>query len=251
MPALNAPPRLLVIDAATDTLHLALQAGSHTAQRALPGGAQASAQLLPALQGLLDEAGLAAADLDAIGFGRGPGAFTGVRTACAVAQGLAFGLDKPVLALDSLLAVAVAAWPAGQGPAPGETAWVAVDARMNECYAAAYRRAADGGWTPVEPPGLQAPAALAARCAADGPVWIAGNSLDVHAEAWGALAAGPRAAPQARLDGAALLQLARAAWAAGQTMDAAQALPLYGRDKVAQTTAEREAARAAQAASAA
>ncbi|MBL0718929.1 tRNA (adenosine(37)-N6)-threonylcarbamoyltransferase complex dimerization subunit type 1 TsaB [Piscinibacter sp. Jin2] len=251
MPDLNAPPRLLVIDAATDTLHLALQAGAHTAQRALPGCAQASSSLLPALQALLDEAGIAAASLDAIGFGRGPGAFTGVRTACAVAQGLAFGLDKPVLGLDSLLAVAVAAWPAGAGPAPGELAWVAVDARMNECYAAAYRRAADGGWLPVEPPGLHAPAALAARCVAAGPVWIAGNSLEVHAEAWGALAAGPQAVPQARLDGLALLNLARAAWAAGLAVDAALALPLYVRDKVAQTTAEREAARAAPAPSAA
>ena len=75
-----------------------------------PGGAQASTTLIPAIRALLAQAGLTFARLDAVVFGRGPGSFTGLRTACSVAQGLAFGarggLGVPVLPVDSLLAVA-------------------------------------------------------------------------------------------------------------------------------------------------
>ena len=104
-------PTLLALDTATEHLHIALVAGAADGAvrtRALPGGAQASAGLLPALQALLDDAGLRWADVDAIAFGSGPGAFTGLRTACSVTQGLALGLGCPVIALDTLMAVA--AW---------------------------------------------------------------------------------------------------------------------------------------------
>ena len=110
-------PVLLAFDTSTQALAVALQwAGGRQAWNG-PGGAQASTLLLPTVQRLMDEAGLGFDDLDAIGFGRGPGAFTGVRTACSVAQGLAFGADKPVLPIDSLLIVAEderarSGWPA-------------------------------------------------------------------------------------------------------------------------------------------
>ena len=97
-------PRLLAVDTATDTVHLVLVDGPDRLVRALPGGAQASATLLPQVAALLAEAGLALRDLDAIGYGRGPGAFTGLRTACAIAQGLAVGAGRPMLALDTLAA---------------------------------------------------------------------------------------------------------------------------------------------------
>ncbi|KQW68944.1 tRNA (adenosine(37)-N6)-threonylcarbamoyltransferase complex dimerization subunit type 1 TsaB [Methylibium sp. Root1272] len=235
-------PRLLVLDTATETLHIGLCRGEQSWVRALPGGALASASLLPALMALLAEAGLGLRELDAIGCGRGPGAFTGVRAACAVTQGLAFGADRPVLMLDTLMAVAEDAH--RQGAA--DELWVAVDARMGEAYAARYRRTA-AGWAVLEAPALHAPAALAARIAGEmSPAQVAGNSLNAHAQAWSGLrAAGwPDSAPRAT----ALLTLARAAWARGEQVDAAGALPLYVRDQVAQTTAERTAQRAAQAA---
>jgi tRNA threonylcarbamoyladenosine biosynthesis protein TsaB len=229
--------RLLVLDAATEILHLGLLVDGRRLVRALPGGAQASAALLPGLFGLLEEAGIALRELDAIAFGRGPGAFTGVRAACAVTQGLAFGAGLPVLSLDTLLAVAQDA----RGQGAGTQVWVAVDARMGEAYAAHYRH--DGSrWHELAPPALHDPAALAARVGADpARPQVAGSSLLAHAGAWAELATPrwPQAAPRA----AALLDLAQAAWARGDRLEAAQALPLYVRDKVAQTTAERGAAR--------
>lgn len=228
-------PALLAMDTGTETLHLGAGRGEQRWLRALPGGARASADLLPALQALLAEAGLALRDLDAIAFGRGPGAFTGVRAACAVTQGLAFGADLPVLALDSLMAVAEDARTQGAG----NDIQVAIDARMGEAYAARYRHGA-AGWSVVEPPALHDPAVLATRLAGEpGPPHLAGSSLVAHAAAWAACAAPrwPDAAPRA----GALLSLAQDAWRRGETMAAEQALPVYVRDKVAQTTAERAA----------
>jgi tRNA threonylcarbamoyladenosine biosynthesis protein TsaB len=230
--------RLLVLDAATETLHLGLSVRGREWLAALPGGAGASAALLPGLLGLLREADIGVAELDAIGCGRGPGAFTGVRAACAVTQGLAFGAQRWVLVLETLQAVAEDARRSGAGV----DLWVAVDARMGEAYAAHYRH--DGaGWIELAAPALHDPAELARRILADpARPQIAGSSLLAHAEAW----AGAKTVcwPQAAPRGAALLALARAAWRRGERLDAAQALPLYVRDKVAQTTAERAAARA-------
>lgn len=231
---MSSIPPLLVLDTATETLHLGLGAGGCRWVRALPGGVQASTHLLPALFELLAQAGLRLHELGAIGFGQGPGAFTGVRTTCAVTQGLAFGANLPVLALDTLMAVAEDARSQGAG---GEL-WVAVDARMGEVYAAHYRYSA-AGWTTLAGPALHNPAALLPMVDCE----VAGNSLIAHASMWAGLpqqANWPDAAPRAE----ALLTLAEAAWRRGERLDAAQALPLYVRDKVAQTTAERAAARA-------
>jgi tRNA threonylcarbamoyladenosine biosynthesis protein TsaB len=227
-------PSLLALDSSTDAMALALVTPGQTRVCEAAGGAQASARLLPEVQALLADAGLALADLDAIAFGQGPGAFTGLRTACAVAQGLAFGLGKPVLAVDSLMLVAEDARDQGAG----DDVWVAMDARIGEIYAARYRWV-DGAWTVAEAPALYRPEALAAHWGE--PEAVAGSALVEYAEALGAL---PRAWPQARSRAAALGALALAAWQRGELRDAAEALPVYVRDKVALTTAEREAAKA-------
>ena len=134
-----AVPVLLALDTATDRVHAALAVGTAVQTLDLPGGAQASAQLLPALQGLLRDAGLTWSDLDAIAFGSGPGAFTGLRTACSVTQGLALGADCPVIVLDTLMAVAEdARQQAPQGCVPGDVVWVLQDARMEELYVGAF-----------------------------------------------------------------------------------------------------------------
>jgi tRNA threonylcarbamoyladenosine biosynthesis protein TsaB len=241
-PGPGADLRVLAFDTSTDKLALALHTPQGDSTRLLAGGAQASLLLLPQLQALLQDAGLRLTDLDAIAFGCGPGAFTGLRTSCAVAQGLGLGLGLPLLPLDSLLIVAEdARLQAGLGD--GADIAVAMDARMDEVYAGRYRWQA-GRWQALQPPALYTLDALAQ--AWQGAHWaaLAGSAL----AAFGARLVLP--ATGARIEreddrAAALLRLALAAAQAGEAVDAAAALPLYLRDRVALTTREREAARVA------
>lgn len=225
--------RLLAFDTSTESLSVAVQDGARVFERSGPGGAQASATLLPMVLGLLEEAGLALAQLDAIAFGCGPGSFTGLRTACSVAQGLAFGTQAqraeavPVLPVDTLLAVAEQA-----RHETGATEVVAaLDARMDEVYVGRYR-CVDGHWLRDGDFELLAPEALRVPPG----FTLAGTA----AAAYGA-----------RLDGApglavlptaaAMLRLAPQLLAEGAAVPAHAALPRYIRDKVARTTAERMA----------
>jgi len=223
--------KLLAFDTSTETLSIAVSAGAGASvlEHAGAGGAQASAALIPAIQALLERAGLQLGELSAIAFGRGPGSFTGLRTAAAVAQGLGFGSGVPVLPIDTLLAVAEEA----HGEC-GVTQVVALlDARMDEVYFAAYERV-DGLWQVRQAPALGKPEDVVVPAG-----WaLAGNAVELHGER---LPAGERIAvlPTAR----ALLRLAPAALAHGGPHGAVDALPLYIRDKVAQTTAERAADR--------
>ncbi|MGJ7526898.1 tRNA (adenosine(37)-N6)-threonylcarbamoyltransferase complex dimerization subunit type 1 TsaB [Variovorax sp. GB1P17] len=231
--------KLLAFDTSTEHLSVAVRHGDRLLAHSGAGGAQASITLLPLIQQLMADAGLALADLDAIVFGRGPGSFTGLRTACSVAQGLAFGANVPLLPVDTLLAVAEEA-----RHAFGARQVVAVlDARMDQLYAARYDFDAAGPLGGDDEPLLLSPEAL------DVPAgWaLAGNAF---------VAYGPRLAPAtARHEvlptATAMLRLAPALLAAGRTVPAAQAWPLYVRDKVAQTTEERAAIKAAAATAAA
>lgn len=223
---------LLAFDTSTDTLFIALQRGTALWQHQAAGGANSSATLLPSIQQGLQALGLQFADLDAIVFGRGPGSFTGLRTACAIAQGLALGAGKPLLPVDTLLAVAEEA-----REQHGLTDVMAVlDARMSEVYHAGYRWA-DGLWHATHALGLCAPEALQVP---EG-LSVVGNAQAAYAERLAPQAAHRVALPTAT----ALLRLAPRLMADGHLVDASYALPLYIRDKVALTTAEREAARAA------
>ena len=241
------PPCLLALDTSTDQITAALLTPGGEWRVNAPGGALASTRLIPALMGLLAQGGITVAQLHAIAFGQGPGAFTGLRTACAVAQGLAFASDTPVLAIDSLLIVADDArhQAVAQGAAPAEPPgpwWVAMDARMDEVYAACYQHGADG-WQVQVPPQLWTLAALSAAWLASPPVQVAGSAITVFADRlpWGHAHTWPRCSNRA----AALGRLAQAAWAQGKALNADQALPVYLRDKVALTTAERAALRQA------
>jgi tRNA threonylcarbamoyladenosine biosynthesis protein TsaB len=233
-------PRLLAIDAATDTVHLALVAEGEVSCSGLAGGAQASAQLIPAIQALLHGRGVPLAGLDAIGFGRGPGAFTGLRTACAVAQGLALGSGRPLMALDTLAAVAQSAHRLGAGT----QVWAATDARMGEIYAACWQQQGAGHWHALSPVALYSPAALA-EAVADLPASVAGNALGLPGLIEALTDRCPLVGhfPQAAPEGGALAELALGAWARGELIDPALALPHYVRDKVALTTQERAALR--------
>lgn len=247
------PHRFLCIDASTDTLSVAVgtgRPGDPVHGHSGPGAAQSSATLLPVIKTLLAQAGWRLDDLDAIVFGRGPGSFTGLRTACAVAQGLAYGVRSarhprglPLLPLDTLAAVAEEARglrrQAGL-PVP-EVVVAMLDARMDEIYLSVEVR----GLPELAKPRLCAPDALAAHLAAalpdaHRPVLLAGNVFGPYAEPLAQLAGERQAAlPTA----SALLRLAPGAWQAGCAVDAREALPLYVRDKVALTTAEREGQR--------
>ena len=150
---------LLAIDTSTDTLFVAVQRGDAIWQHSGPGAQQSSAQLLPAIRQLMKDAGLSFAQLDAIAFGRGPGSFTGLRTACAITQGLAFAAKVPVLPVDSLLTVAEEA-----RHLHGCTEVEAVlDARMGEVYWAEYQRDAQGVWHGEETEAVLKPEAVTER----------------------------------------------------------------------------------------
>lgn len=249
-PSLGGRCRLLAFDTATELTSLAVLTPRGVRSRVDAGGAQASTALVPALLAMLADAGLSLRDLDAIAYGCGPGAFTGLRTACAVAQGLAYGVDKPVLAVDSLMLVAesVRAEALARGAA---TVWVAQDARMDEVYAAAYRWQGERSdrWQTAVAPALYTIDALNRRWAdedwAGGAVLPAGSALAVMGPrlvtggvVWLDVDAGIGRA-------SALAALAASHWQDDRGRDAAEALPVYLRDKVALTTAEREAARSA------
>lgn len=248
------PDTVLAFDTATEQLALAVAAAGARWCEDLPGGAAASAALLPALQALLARAGRTMEQVAVVAFGRGPGAFTGLRTSAAVAQGLALGLNRPALPIDSLLIVAEQArQQAAPQAAPFEIG-VVMDARMGELYAGRYAFAA-GAWVQRQAPGLWAPALLAEAWGEAPPAATAGSGLASQASVAAdpaALAALERACPAATRiaigpegRAAALLALALQAWNEGGGVDAAEALPLYLRDKVALTTAERAAARTA------
>ena len=257
MPSSHPPQqRLLAIETSTDALSVALGTGEPGAplwQRSGPGGAQASGTLLPMVRSLLIEAGWSLDTLAAVVFGRGPGSFTGLRTACSVAQGLAYGAQGPgragglpVLPVDTLLALAEEARQArvdaGQ-PLPGVIVAL-LDARMGEVYVAPYACGAPGpaGLIPLAPPRLCTPTDLRAylQDLAPGERLLAGNVFELEA-----LAALEGQRHNALPTAAALLRLAPGLLNAGHAVAARDALPLYVRDKVAQTTVERESIRLA------
>lgn len=243
--------RLLAIDTATEDTGLALVMPQCILSIAGEGGAHASTRLLADIRSLLEKGGCTLGELDAIAFGRGPGAFTGLRTACSVAQGLAFGAGKPVLPVDSLMLVAEAVRSDMIG-LDAETVWVVQDARMDEIYAAQYRWQGERPhrWQTLVAPALYPVDALN-RCLAvstgAGPVSfvLAGSALPVMGSRVHAGEAPRIAAVSGEGRAQALARLAMAQFDDGVRLDAAQALPLYLRDKVAQTTAERDLARAA------
>lgn len=237
--AAGLPPTLLGFDTSTELLAAGLQTrqGLFAVQSA--GGAAASASLLPQIRALLARADVGFADLDAVAFGRGPGAFTGLRTACAVAQGIALAIGKPLLPIDSLLLVAE---DARAQTAAGDVV-VLMDARMDEIYGGRYRWH-EGGWTVSQVPALFTLAALPALWLDGPPPLFAGSALAAFGARLG-LPEGCALCEPEQDRAAAMMRLASQAMAAGVAVDAADALPLYLRDKVALTTQERAAARSA------
>ncbi|WP_433693064.1 tRNA (adenosine(37)-N6)-threonylcarbamoyltransferase complex dimerization subunit type 1 TsaB [Paraburkholderia phenoliruptrix] len=209
-------------------------------------GAVSSTRLLPAIRELFDEAGLALADCNAVAFGSGPGSFTGLRTATGVAQGLAFGLDLPVVPVSTLL---VCAESARRRDPTATRVLAALDARMDEIYWADYAwDDAQGEWRVVHGASLDTPERLVLP---DAPFTLAGNAAAAFGERLPAAAAARTVDAEALPHALPLAYAALRAFHAGRTVPADQAAPEYVRNKVAQTTAERIAEKAAKAGQAA
>ena len=181
---------------------------------------------------MLADAGWQLADLDGIAFGAGPGAFTGVRIACSVAQGLALGAQLPVVPIPTLLALAQEAW-RDHGAA---RVFACLDARMREVYLAFYARH-DGGWRVEREPAVIKPADVEVPVG----VWDGeGDGFAVYAELAslsGVAGVHANTLPTARAIG----ELACPLFESGQGVPASQARPLYIRQRVALTTSERNA----------
>jgi tRNA threonylcarbamoyladenosine biosynthesis protein TsaB len=237
--------KLLAFDTSTDTMSIAVQHGVQVFTHTGAGGAQASKNLIPAIQALMAQAGLQFAQLDAIAFGRGPGSFTSLRTACSVAQGLAFAAGVPVLPVDTLMALAEEARLAlPPRESTDDVVCAALDARMGEVYYAYYKFNSCLcnkllGYSLKTPSNMEL---------VDGfnVTTLAGNVRPIYnAQLPAAALAAPYVAclPSAT----AMLRLAPQLIAQGGLVDAQDALPLYLRDNVALTTAERDAVAAAKA----
>ncbi|HWX12931.1 MAG TPA: tRNA (adenosine(37)-N6)-threonylcarbamoyltransferase complex dimerization subunit type 1 TsaB [Trinickia sp.] len=201
-------------------------------------GAVSSARVLPAVRELFDEAGIALVECSAVAFGAGPGSFTGLRTATGVAQGLAFGLGVPVVPVSTLL---VCAQSARMRDAAASRVLAVMDARMDEVYWADFAWDPEQEeWRTLRPPALAAPAALAMPSV---PFTLAGNAAAAFGQRL-AIAAAARVVDHDAVPHAVpLAHAALRAYRAGRTVPPEQAAPAYVRDKVAQTTAERLAAR--------
>lgn len=230
--------KFLAFDTSTDVMSVALTDGQQVWQHTGPGGAKASITLIPAVLALLAEAKLDLGDLRAVAFGRGPGSFSGLRTACAVAQGLAFGANHgagiDVLPIDTLLALAEEA--RFQSPAGAQHITAMLDARMDEMYVQRYacnsgEMSAIGRCELIRPEDLQAVSATDLTAIN----LFAGNVFDVYADRLPANLHKLTCLPTA----SAMLRLAPMLADQGHCVKAALALPLYVRDKVALTIDER------------
>ena len=236
--------RIFALETSTERLSLALFADGARRVRDIDAGQQHSDLALPLIRELFAEANLSIQDLDAIAYGQGPGSFTGVRIACGVAQGMSYGAGLGMIPVETQMALAESC--------ENDRIIVALDARMGEIYLAAYERddAQPTGWLPRISPMLTKPDSLPAI---SGNTWfLTGSALRqrVLAEAlmrqYGGCVAtsDPGNLPKAA---AVAIIAARILQRSGKDalLHPRDAAPLYLRDRVALTTEERAAAKAA------
>ncbi len=234
--------KLLVLDTSTEYCSAALWLDGQILARRVLAGQRHSSLLLPMVEELLRESDIGLRQLDGIGYGAGPGSFTGLRIACAVTQGLALGADLAVAGVSTLESIAE--------QTGADQVLTVLDARMAEVYWAAYQREAaqpDGypDWRAVSAPALALPESVAVPASGG---WVgAGNGFAALGEVL-------RPRLEAHLlridatimpDAAAMAPLAARAFARGEGVDAALAAPVYLRDKVALTVDERRVRRSA------
>ncbi len=223
---------LIAIESSTELASVALLHQGQLSSVELDSLATHSAGILPALQQLLQQAGLTVQDCDALAFGCGPGAFTGLRTATGIIQGLAFAADLPVIPVVTLQAMALAALDQAEAELNDNTLDLlcVLDARMKEVYSAAYRYQSDTqSWQELQAPALSALSEIKLNPAT---ILVCGQGLDVAAlPAMRQIQLMPHARYVARW--------AEREWLAGRSVAPELAQPLYLRNKIALTTEER------------
>ncbi|MGQ7843592.1 tRNA (adenosine(37)-N6)-threonylcarbamoyltransferase complex dimerization subunit type 1 TsaB [Granulosicoccus sp. 3-233] len=227
---------LLAIETSTDACSVGLSVDGELLLDHRIAAQQHGVLVLPMVDALMNRAGMAPAQIDGVIFGRGPGSFTGVRIGVAVTQGIALGADAGVHGVSTLQSLAQGCY-----RVHGEThVAVSLDARMDEVYFAAFACDDEGVMQPVIDEMLVAPGQVPDLPTGSDWCWagsgaeryreqVLASALDarIHADCW----------PMAQ----DLLRLGLAAVSTSALLPAEQAAPVYLRDKVAQTTAERAA----------
>lgn len=217
---------LLAIETSSRAGAVALLAGGALAETVIDAPREQGPRLLPAIDTLLDDAGVELGALDAVAFGRGPGSFTGVRLAAAFAQGLGLSRGVPLIAVSSL---AVAAQRARREH-DARQVLVCVDARMGEVYSGVFT-IAEGLAVAAGAERIGPPADVAVP---ETPFHAAGDGFAAYADALGSVRRAAAAVDEALLPSARdLVVLAQARFAAGQFVPPAQAVPVYLRDESA------------------
>lgn len=283
-PTFDAARAVLALDTSAGQCSVALRWGPREAYRVAPMIQGHSRVLLGMIDAVMVELGCDATHIAAVGYGSGPGSFTGLRVACGVAQGLALGWDCPVVAVDTPCALAVQAALARDPDRarPDDLIAVALDLRMQEFCCAVFRADAilDAqawpqpiGGLQLGPqaqavalfashapggqgaPGVQRMGSDALALAGSPGLWLAGDGFDVGEalRAWSAalVQAARRPMQAVQPDARAVAHLAARGLMLGRGLDAADAAPFYLRDKVALDVTEQAALRAARAATSA
>lgn len=224
--------KILAIETSSEACSVALSLGSNTLYRHTDQPRKHAELVLPMVHELLAETGLLLTDLDAIAYGRGPGAFTGLRIAAGIVQGLAFGAGLPVVAISSLAVLAHGAW----REAGVERCHAAFDARMGEVYWGSYEIAGEGRVTLMGRECVCAPDEVAKTAgvisasgwSGVGSGWSYQKSLE--------LSTGPlqQCLPSLLPHSLDLLALAKTGLKAGDVMSAEQVVPVYLRNNVAE-----------------
>lgn len=226
--------KLLAIETATEACSAALLIDGDITEKFRLSQNGHSQLILPMIDELLTEAAIKSEELDVLAFGRGPGSFTGVRIATGVIQGIAFGLDKPVVPVSNLAAVAQDFFDENQD----DTAFVAMDARMSEIYWGIYRRNSTGYAAPLgresvlPPSGLDIPEITGVGI---GTGWRQYREELLSRLSGCVFRFEPDRLPRAR----AVARLAEEGFKLGLAVPAEQALPVYLRDNVAKKESER------------
>jgi tRNA threonylcarbamoyladenosine biosynthesis protein TsaB len=219
--------KILAVDTATENCSVALSCGDHVISRSEIAPREHTNKILPMVDEVLAEAGVALSQVDALAFGRGPGSFTGVRIGIGIAQGLAFGADLPMIGVSTLEAMAAQSY-----RLTGAThVLAAIDARMGELYVGQYQRTQTGRWQCLGEEMVVAPDALLPH--SNQGVWtLAGTGWpaypDLEAQLGLQSVRSEVLYPQAQ----DMIAIAQHAYQSGEAVAAELASPTYLRDKV-------------------